>query len=221
VTVGFLMQSPEPTLTLALFLDYCGIAVGAVSGALAAGRRQLDLVGVAVVATVTAIGGGTIRDLLLARHPVLWIANPDMLLVILGAAVATMAWTRYAPPPFKALLYADALALGLFAVAGARIAENAGQSGIVVIVMSMITAVAGGIIRDVLCTQVPLVMRSGSLYATAAIAGASTWVLLRHFGLAPEPVAAISTAVTIGLRVIGIIWDVRLPVYRVNHPEGP
>lgn len=207
-------------MTLPLFLDYSGIAVSAVSGVLAAGRRQLDLVGVVVVATVTAIGGGTLRDLLLERR-VFWIANPDMLLVILAATVATMLWTRHAPPPAKALLFADALALGFFAVAGARIAEGAGQSGIVVIVMAMITAVAGGIVRDVLCTQVPLVMRSGSLYATAAIAGGSAWVLLREWGMAPEPAAAISTVTAITLRFIAIIWDVRLPTYRVNHPEGP
>ena len=138
-----------------------------------------------------------------------------------GATVATMLWTRYAPPPAKALLVADGLALGFFAVAGARIAEGAGQSGIVVIVMAMITAVAGGIVRDVLCTQVPLVMRRGSLSASAAIAGGSAWVLLREWGMAPEPAAAISTVTAITLRFIAIIWDVRLPTYRVNHPEGP
>jgi uncharacterized membrane protein YeiH len=214
------MAPAQPSFLLSI-LDFAGISVSAVSGALAAGRRHLDLLGVAVVATVTAIGGGTLRDLLLDRHPVFWIADPDYLLVILGTATVTILYTRIRAPPARALLIADAWALGLFTVTGARIAEGAGLAWLLIVVMATITAVAGGAIRDVLCTEVPLVMRSGNLYASAAIAGATIWVWARWLG-ATLPTASFGGAlVVVGLRLAAIIYDLRLPVYHLDHPEGP
>lgn len=210
-----------PSATLLATLDFAGILVAATSGALAAGRRHLDLLGVAVVATVTAIGGGTMRDLLLGRHPVFWIADPDYLLVILGGAALTMLYTRFRAPPALSLVIADAWALGLFTVTGARIAEGEGLAWLLIVVMATMTAVAGGAIRDVLCTEVPLVMRSGSLYASAAIAGALAWVALRGAGVATGTASLLGAAVVIGLRLVAIVWDLRLPVYRLEHPEGP
>ena len=107
-------------------LDLIGVAVFAISGALAAGRKGLDLIGVVVLALVTAIGGGTIRDVLLDRHPIFWLADPAYPLVITAAALATVVYARTWRPPESALLVADALGLALFSVAGAQIAERAG-----------------------------------------------------------------------------------------------
>ncbi len=214
------MLTMEPARLLSLF-DLAGVAVAAISGALAAGRRRLDLLGVAVVATVTAIGGGTLRDVLLGRHPVAWIAEPDYLSVILASAAATMVYTRFRAPPARALLIADAFALGLFTMTGAQIAERAGLSGLLVIVMGTITAVAGGVVRDVLCTEVPLVMRSGSLYASASIAGGTAFVWLRVAGLSVAWSATAGMILVVALRFAAIIFDLRLPVYRLEHPEGP
>jgi uncharacterized membrane protein YeiH len=126
-------------------LDLLGVFVFAVSGALAAGRKQLDLLGVVVLATVTAVGGGTLRDVLLDRHPVSWLADETYLLVILAAAAVTVAWTRWRRPPWYAILVADALGLALFAVMGAQIAERSGVRSLVgITVLGTITGWPAG-----------------------------------------------------------------------------
>lgn len=194
-------------------LDLLGVAVFAVSGAIAAGRKQFDLLGVAVIAIVTAIGGGTIRDVLLNRHPVFWIKDPIYLLVILGAAALTIAYARFREPPRTSLLIADALGLALFTISGAQIAEARDLSGVIVVVMGTITGTAGGLLRDVLSAEVPLLLRQTDLYATAAIAGASAYLVLQAIGVGRLPAAAVGMAVVAGLRLASILWGLRLPVF--------
>src|SRR5687767_9771959 len=126
------------------YLDLLGVAVFAISGALAAGRKRLDLLGVVVLALVTAIGGGTIRDLLLDRHPIFWLEDPWYVIVITAAALATVLLARHRRPGEPLLLYADAAGLALFSVAGARIAEHAGLPPFAGIVLGTITGAAGG-----------------------------------------------------------------------------
>lgn len=208
-------------------LDLAGVAVFAVSGALAAGRKRLDLLGVVVIATVTAIGGGTLRDLLLDRHPVFWVADPAYLGVIVGAAAATLAWTRVRPPPARALAVADALGLGFFAVSGAQIAEAQGLPALSVIIMGAMTGAAGGVIRDVLTTEIPFIFRSGELYATAAIAGVGTDLLLRQGGVPGEGAALAGIAVVVLLRLGSIFFGLHLPSFQLPRdgddevPPGP
>src|SRR5262245_60043995 len=127
-------------------LDLVGVAVFAISGAIAAGRKRFDLLGVAVVATVTAIGGGTIRDVLLNRHPVFWIADPTYLLVIFAAAGLTVLYARLRKTPQFWLLIADAFGLALFTISGSQVAEARNMSGVVVVVMGTITGTAGGLL---------------------------------------------------------------------------
>src|SRR5262245_61058247 len=122
-----------------------GVAVSAISGALTAGRKRFDLVGVAVIALVTAIGGGTIRDVLLDRYPIFWVERPDYLLVILGAAALTVLYVRFSRPPYAVLLIADALGLALFTITGAQVAEQHGVPAIVTVLMAAITGSAGGV----------------------------------------------------------------------------
>lgn len=129
---------------LLYFLDLAGVAVFAVSGALAAGRLGLDLLGVLVLASLTAIGGGTLRDVLMNRHPVFWMARPTYLLVICAAALGTVLYVQVLPIPAHALLIADALGLALFALSGAQLAEAARLSPIIVVLMGTMTGVAGG-----------------------------------------------------------------------------
>jgi uncharacterized membrane protein YeiH len=201
-------------------LAMIGVAVFAVSGALAAGRKGLDLLGVVVIAVVTAIGGGTLRDLLLDRHPIFWIGDPLHLWVILGATAATVVYARYRRPPERALVIADALGLALFTISGAQLAEAAGLTGVIVVVMGVITGVAGGVIRDVLTAQIPLIFRRGSLYATAAIAGAVVYLALQAAGVA-RPAAALTGMATItALRFASIWWKLQLPVFALaEHGE--
>ena len=191
----------------------------AVSGALVAGRKHFDLLGVAVIATVTAIGGGTIRDVLLNRHPVFWIRDPTYLLVILGAAALTLLYTRLRKPPRISLLIADALGLALFTISGAQVAEGRNLAGIIVVVMGTITGTAGGLLRDVLSAEVPLLFRQTDLYATAAIAGATAYLLLQAAGLEPPRAALAGMATVAGLRLAAILWRLRLPVIPVPDEE--
>ncbi len=193
-------------------IELLGVAVFAVSGALAAGRRSLDLLGVVVIATVTATGGGTLRDLLLDRSPVFWIADTTYIYACLAAALLTVVYTRYRHPPERLLLIADALGLALFSISGAQIAENAGFDGIVVVIMGTLTGAAGGMLRDVLCAEVPLILRRSRIYATAAIAGVIVYLVVQQ--VADRTLAALLGMGSIaGLRIAAIIWDWTLPVF--------
>ncbi len=131
----------------------------AISGALTAGRKSMDLFGVVVVAVITAIGGGTVRDVLLDAHPVFWIQDPTYLIVILAATAATLLYARFRRPPQASLLVADAFGLAVFTFIGAQMAYSAGVSDLIVVLMGTITGVAGGVMRDVLCAEVPLILR--------------------------------------------------------------
>ena len=144
-------------------LDLVGVAVFAISGALAAGRRRLDLVGVVVLGAVTAVGGGTVRDVLLDRHPIFWLADARYLVVIVVAALATVLYVRWARVSRVTLDVADALGLALFSVAGTQVAERAGLPAMSCVLLGAVTGAAGGAIRDVLTAQVPVVLQHGSL----------------------------------------------------------
>lgn len=207
-------------MTLLQLIDFIGVGVFAISGALAAGRKHLDLLGVVVIAMVTAIGGGTTRDLLLDR-PIFWISQPGYLWVILLSALGTVLWTLRLQPPERSLAIADALGLALFAISGAQIAERLGMPGVVCVIMGTITGVAGGIIRDVLTNEIPMVLRRGQIYATAAIAGISVYLLLRVYAGVAESPAALAGMVTIAaLRISAIVWDWTLPVFRLEDPPA-
>ncbi len=197
-------------------LDLVGVAVFAVSGALAAGRKSLDLLGVIVLAAVTAVGGGTIRDLLLDRHPIFWLAEPAWLLVIIGSALATVVWARRRPMPEMALQVADALGLALFSVAGAQIAMDRGLPLVSCVLLGTVTGAAGGLVRDILSAEVPLVLRKGNLYASAAIAGTLLYALLARAGV-PDPIPASAGMVVIAvLRLLAIWRGLTLPVFSVG-----
>lgn len=190
-------------------LDLLGVAVFAVSGALAAGRKSLDLLGVAAIAVVTAIGGGTLRDLLLDRHPVFWIENPIYLVVILFSAALTLIYTRFRKPPNKALLIADALGLAFFAISGAQGVEQTPQlSSMIIVLMGTITGVVGGVLRDVLLAEIPLILRRGNLYATAAIAGVVVYLVLQQIGIIRSVAALIRNGhnrhSTLGIDCLGL-----------------
>lgn len=209
------MPAAAPSILHAI--ELAGVAVFAISGALAAGRRSLDLVGVVVIALVTAVGGGTLRDLLLDRT-VAWIADPSYVYVSLAAALLTVLYARHRHPPDRLILYADALGLALFSIGGAQIAENLGHGGIVVVIMGAATGVAGGLLRDVLCAEIPLILRRGRMYASAAIAGVVAYLLLQF--IVDRTLAAMLGMVGIaGLRLAAIAWDLTVPVFSLPRHE--
>ena len=198
-------------------VEYAGVAVFAVSGALAAGRKRLDLLGVFVLASVTAIGGGTIRDLLLARHPLVWLTDATYLGVIVVAVGITFAYVRWRRPPLASLLVADALGLALFGVAGAQIAESAGLPAVAVVVLGTMTGVGGGVIRDVLSAEVPFVLRRGNLYASAVIGGISLYLVLESVGVERQTASLTGMAVIAAIRLAAIRWELTLPVFEVKE----
>lgn len=201
-------------------LSLSGVAVFAISGALTAGRKGFDIFGVLVIAIVTAIGGGTIRDLLLNR-PVFWTIDTRYLWVTTGAALITLLYVRVQRPPMRLLLIADALGLALFTISGTQIAEGAGASPGVAILMGGITGAAGGVLRDVLSAEVPMLMRDGELYATAALAGAVGYLLLRWVGMEREHAAVIGMGLVATVRFAALRWSIRLPVVRLDEDHRP
>ncbi|AXQ28590.1 trimeric intracellular cation channel family protein [Solimonas sp. K1W22B-7] len=194
------------------WIELAGVAFFAVSGALAAGRKSLDLLGVVVIAWVTATGGGTLRDLLLDR-PVFWIEKPQFLVVALLAALLTVPYVRFARPPEKLLLLADALGLALFSILGAQISIALGKPGLISVVMGTITGAFGGLLRDVLCNEIPVILQKGSIYATAAISGCALMVLLLHFGVQGPIAAGAGMALVAVMRIAAIVFGLTLPVF--------
>jgi uncharacterized membrane protein YeiH len=202
-------------------LDLIGVAVFAISGALAAGRKRLDLLGVVVLALVTAVGGGTIRDVLLDRHPIFWLADSAYLIVIVASALLTVAYVRWRPPPAAALLYADAVGLAMFSVSGALIAERAGLPAVAGIVLGTVTGAAGGVVRDVLSAEIPHVLRRGNLYASAAIAGTATYFALVTLGAGRGVSTWAGMIIVAGVRLASIAWRLQLPVFALEGDGAP
>ena len=198
---------------LLYYFDLAGVAVFAASGVLAARGRDLDVFGVLVVATITAIGGGTVRDLLLDRHPIFWVTDPKYAVVIIVATVLTLAYLRVRPPPGATFLVADAVGLALFSLSGAQLAEAAHCPALVIVLMGTMTGVTGGALRDVITAQVPLVLRR-EIYATAAVLGIALYLVLGALDV-PRPLAVGAGMITVvALRLLAIRWDLHLPVFR-------
>lgn len=198
--------------------DLLGISVFAISGALAAGRKGLDLLGIIIISIVTAVGGGTLRDILLDRAPIFWIADPGYLVVIIISSFIAIWYVRKNKPPFRALLIADALGLAFFTIMGTQITESYGFNPMIPVIMGTVTGVAGGVIRDILSAEVPLILRR-DIYASAAIGGAVVYLLFDYFGFGTLISYIAGIFVVLFLRALAIIWGVRLPVFRL--PENP
>jgi uncharacterized membrane protein YeiH len=199
---------------LLFYLDIFGVIVFALSGALMAGRYQLDPFGVVVLASVTAVGGGTIRDVIL-QTPVFWVEKPYYLYVILATAILTIVLIRQPKRiPKRFLLIADALGLALFAVLGTQKALYLGAPIPVAVVLGTITGIAGGMIRDVLCNVIPMILRE-EIYALAAMLGGSLFILLRGLNWSDTQAMTVSISAALTLRLAAIYWHVSLPAFHI------
>jgi uncharacterized membrane protein YeiH len=198
-------------------LDIFAVAMLAVSGGLTAARHRLDIFGFAIIAADSGIGGGTWRDLLLGIHPVLWIEQP----VYVGVCICMGAAMFFVAPQVargeRILLWADALGLAMFSVLGAQRALEHGASALIAVVMGVVTATFGGMARDVLCAQVPLIMRK-EIYATAAVIGAIIFVGARHLGWSQDVAAGLGFAVALFVRGAAITFGWSLPSHRGIAP---
>lgn len=206
-------------MTLVALLDYGSVLIFAITGALVASRAQLDLVGFAFIASLTALGGGTIRDLLLDRNPIFWIANPTYLAVAAGAALMIFFTAHLLESRLRTLIWLDSFALAIAVAAGAGVAITLDQSAVIVILMGMITGCMGGLMRDVVVGEVPLVLKQGELYVTAAFAGAATAAVARH-NLIETPIALLACAVVAWVLRAGSLWfGWHLPDYKSTPPK--
>jgi uncharacterized membrane protein YeiH len=195
------------------WLEHFGVGVSAISGVLAARGKRVDLFGVLVLALVTAFGGGTVRDVLVGDLPVVWIREPAFLLNATAIGLVTFFVRRLRELPRTFLLVADAFALALFTIVGTRKGVALEFAAPVAVLLGVVTGVAGGILRDVLTGEVPLVFQPQIyLYATAALLGATAFVLANQWWPNQPAVTVGCTALILGLRLAGIRLKLSLPV---------
>ncbi len=195
--------------------DLFGVAVFAITGALMAGRKSMDLFGVLVIAIITALGGGTLRDVILGNHPVSWIRDDTYILIASLAAVGTVLWVRLTRPINETgLLLADAFGLAVFTVYGTEVALQNGLEPGTAVIMGVITAVGGGVLRDIICNEVPLIFQK-EIYAIACIAGSLAFIGLGQVALPGWLATAVSMLVVLLIRLAAIHWRLSLPRFHL------
>jgi uncharacterized membrane protein YeiH len=204
--------SPE---TILLAIEVAATVAFALSGILEATRRRMDIVGVFSVAFASAFGGGTLRDLLLDRRPLFWVQNPEYIWLVLAMALAAPLLLRAVRHQRvdRVMEAADALGLGLFAISGASLAMVAGMPAVVSVLMGAITAVCGGVLRDVLCNEIPRVFHDHVPYTLCAFIGAALFLALHAQGVAPTVSTGAGIAVTSGLRLLAVARGWRIPAW--------
>ncbi len=204
---------------LIYFTDLLGTIAFAFSGVLVAGRLRMDVIGVLVLAAVTAIGGGTIRDLLIGATPVFWIKDSHYLLIIAITAIVGMGVARvYTKMPWYILPILDAIGLAIFVVTGAQKALSYGTNGVIAVLMGCITGVAGGVIRDVLASEIPMVLRK-EVYVTAGLLSGSIYVVLLDFGTGHITAMFASMLSLLLVRIPAIFLHLSLPAFNLNKDE--
>ncbi|UWQ25036.1 trimeric intracellular cation channel family protein [Leisingera aquaemixtae] len=201
-------------------LDYASVLIFALTGALVASRAQLDIVGFAFVACLTAVGGGTVRDLLLNRDPVFWIGDPNYILLAAAAAVTVFFTAHLVESRMRWVIWLDSFALAIAVPAGTGAAIALGKEPVIVVLMGMATGSLGGLMRDVVCNEVPLVLKQGELYITCAMAGAITAVLAISAGLELRFALLACAGVCWTLRAGSILFGWHLPVYKSRPPRS-
>lgn len=203
-------------------LEHLGVAVAALTGVLAARGKRVDLFGVLVLALVTAFGGGSIRDLALGDRPIFWVRDPSFAITASATAFVAFFIARAWELPQNVLLIADACALAFFTAIGAEKALHFQVAPHIAVAMGVITGVAGGMCRDVLTGEIPLVFRREIyLYATAAAIGAGCFVALQTFLPNRGTNLLAGTLITLALRLAGIRWRLALPVFEERRREPP
>lgn len=201
-------------------IEQFAVSVSAITAVLAARGRQVDLFGVIVLALVAALGGGTIRDLLLQHGPVFWTVDADFLINATITAVVMFYLVRFHELPAAVLLVADAFSLALFTIVGTQKALGFETTASIAVVMGVTTGVAGGILRDLLLGQIPLVFQAGTYwYATAAFVGATLFALLHHRSVNPDLNWILGILTVLLMRLAGIKWRIALPSFRLKEPK--
>jgi uncharacterized membrane protein YeiH len=201
------------------FLSLVALAAQAMTAALAAGRRSMDWVGVCLLGGITALGGGTIRDVLLGHYPLAWVANPSFLALTAVAALLTILIARAVHRLIIAFLVLDAIGLVVFTMAGCDVARQMNESLPIVIVSGMITGCAGGVLRDILCNDVPLLFRS-ELYASVSVVTGMFYAAAFGLNLNIEVWTALTFVLGLTFRLLAIRYKWEMPKFVFNGEKG-
>ncbi|WP_313074266.1 trimeric intracellular cation channel family protein [Melaminivora sp.] len=208
-----LLQSFQASQWSTMLVIYLvAITAEAMSGALAAGRRNMDVFGVAVIAFVTALGGGTLRDMVLGHYPIGWTQHPEYVYLVITAGLLTTLVARHMHRLKRVFLLLDAMGLIAFSLIGCSVALELGYPTFVVVLSGMLTGISGGILRDVLCNQVPVVFRR-ELYASVSLAVCLLFLGLRALEVHTDLSTVVCFALGLTLRLLAIRFEWRLPVF--------
>jgi len=207
------MSNPPLLSWLLTLVEAAATLAFALSGLLEAARKRLDAVGVCLVAGLAAFGGGTLRDVLLDRRPFFWVSYSEWLWVLLALCAAAMAFlrTRHFAPTERAMQWPDALGLGLFSATGTQLALAQELPAIVAVLMGVITATFGGVLRDIVCNEIPTALRDHRPYAICAFAGGWVLVLAQLAGLPAGAALVLGAASATCLRVLALVTGYTLP----------
>lgn len=195
-------------------IDILGTIAFAISGVLVAMEKKLDLFGVFIIAFVTAVGGGTIRDLLIGHTPVVWMENAVYMATIFGAVVFAVLLQHQLTYLRTSLFLFDTIGIGLYTMVGIEKGLGAGLMPVMCVALGTLTASFGGVLRDILCNEIPVIFRK-EIYATACILGGSGYFLLRRLPISDEYAYLAAIVLVIGIRLLAVRFKISLPnIYR-------
>lgn len=201
-----------------LIIDILGVIAFSISGVLSSMKKKMDPFGILIIAFVTSVGGGTLRDILIG-FPVAWMRNLTYVHVILATTVFAIIFRKKLVFLRRSLFLFDTVGIGLYTIIGVEKGLSADFPPIICIAIGTMTACFGGVLRDILCNEIPLLFRTKEIYATACILGGVTYFILLKFQLSSEVVFTLSGAVVIIVRTLAVYFDLRLPSVYFNTNE--
>lgn len=195
---------------IASIIDILGTIAFAISGVITATKKRMDLFGILIIATVTSVGGGTLRDLLIGKSPVSWLLDSTFVYIIVATTIVGIIFRKQLRYVRRSLFLFDTIGIALYTVTGVEIALLINLDPVICVALGTITACFGGVIRDILCNEIPVIFRK-EIYASACIAGGTLYVIMHHYGIAAGVNAVVSGLVVVVIRTLAVVYEVQLP----------